>query len=59
MFHEEFDLEDSAKMVNLGGNSNVMITIPEVHSFKITPEIDFIIIASDGVYDRLSNTEII
>ena len=46
-------------MVNFGGNSNVMTTIPEVNSFKITQEIEFIIIASDGVYDRLSNTEII
>ncbi len=37
----------------------VISSIPEVSSFPIRPEMDFLLIASDGVFDKLSNEEII
>jgi serine/threonine protein phosphatase PrpC len=37
----------------------VVIALPDVTNFKINPnQHDFIIIASDGVYDRLTNEEV-
>jgi len=48
-----------AKISRFNGNPNVVIAIPEIKSFKITTDHDFIIICSDGVFDKLSNREII
>ena len=31
---------------------------PEITSFPLTPEMKFLIIASDGLWDRLTNDEI-
>ena len=47
------DLE--AKIAKRGGNPNVVIALPEIKSFRITEEHDFIVMASDGIYDKLSN----
>jgi protein phosphatase PTC2/3 len=33
----------------------VVIATPEIKSFRITDDHDFIVIASDGIYDKLSN----
>jgi hypothetical protein len=50
------------------GNPNVLIAVPDIFSFKITKETDFIIMGSknlfkiwlgDGIFDRLSNYEIV
>lgn len=51
------DLE--AKILKFGGNPKVIVAIPEIKSFKITKEYDFVGIASDGVYDKISNVEFI
>ncbi|OMJ88236.1 hypothetical protein SteCoe_9899 [Stentor coeruleus] len=48
-----------AKSPELGGNPEVIIALPEIKAFKILPEYDFIIIGSDGVFDKLTNKEII
>lgn len=47
------DLE--AKIEKRGGNPNVVIATPEIKSFRVTSEHDFIVLASDGIYDKLSN----
>lgn len=44
-----------AKIAKRGGNPNVVIAEPEIKSFRITDEHDFIVLASDGIYDKLSN----
>ncbi|CAG9317646.1 unnamed protein product [Blepharisma stoltei] len=48
-----------AKVPQLGGNPKVVIPNPEVKSFRITKDMDFILLASDGIYDKLTNREII
>ena len=42
-----------------GGNPYVIVGVPEMKVFKILPEHDFIVIGSDGVFDKLNNREII
>lgn len=36
-----------------------MISEPEIKSFKITDDHDFIILASDGIYDKMSSKEVV
>ncbi|OMJ77464.1 hypothetical protein SteCoe_22941 [Stentor coeruleus] len=48
-----------AKNPNYGGNSKVLISTPDVKAFKIHPEYEFIILASDGVFDKLKNKEVV
>ena len=42
-----------AKIEKRGGNPNVVVAIPDIKSFKITEEHDFIIMGSDGIYDKI------
>ena len=51
------DLE--AKLERLGGKGAVVIAEPEITLFKINSDLDFMIIGSDGVFDKLNNKEII
>ena len=48
-----------AKIEKRGGNRNVVIAIPEIKSFKISEDHDFIVLASDGIYDKIDNKEAI
>jgi protein phosphatase 2C family protein 2/3 len=48
-----------AKLERHGGNPNVLIATPEIKAFKIKREHDFIVMACDGIFDRLSNKETI
>lgn len=48
-----------AKKPRFGGNPNVIISDPEIRSFKIQPHFDYILIGCDGIFDRLQNREII
>ena len=45
------DLE--AKIAKRNGNPNVVIAIPDIKSFKISDEHDFVVIASDGIFDKI------
>jgi len=47
-----------AKVPQLGGNPKVLVSAPEIKSFKIKSTYDFIIIGSKGVYNTMSNTDI-
>jgi serine/threonine protein phosphatase PrpC len=38
-----------------GGNMNVVKAEPEIVQFQIKNNNDFILLASDGVYDKMSN----
>ncbi len=44
-----------AKMDFKGGNMNVVKAEPEIVQFQIRNNHDFILLASDGVYDKMSN----
>jgi protein phosphatase 2C family protein 2/3 len=48
-----------AKLESLGGIPGVVIAKPEVKSFKLSRKYDFILMASDGIFDTLSNSDVI
>lgn len=48
-----------AKLPRFGGNPNVVISTPDIESFEINSENDFLILGCDGIYDQLSNEDII
>ncbi len=48
-----------AKIEKRKGNRNVVIAVPEIKSFRITTDHDFIVLASDGIYDKINNKEAI
>ena len=47
-----------AKLTKFGGLPNVITAIPELFSFKITAETDFIFLGCDGIFDLFKNEEI-
>ena len=47
-----------AKDERYGGNPNVVIAIPEIRAFKIKDNFDFIMIGCDGVFEKMSNQEV-
>ena len=51
-----------AKVLYRGGNPNVVNALPDIRSFRISDSAsmkpDFIILASDGIFDKLSDSDI-
>jgi protein phosphatase 2C family protein 2/3 len=48
-----------AKIKELGGNPAVLIAVPEIKSFIVKENVDFICLGSDGIFDRLSNQDVV
>lgn len=48
-----------AKVPKLGGNEKVLIALPEVRSFKIKDSTDFIVLGCDGIFEKMSNIDVI
>jgi hypothetical protein len=48
-----------AKLINFGGKPNVIVNIPDIIGIKIDNSLDFMLIGSDGIYDKVSNKELI
>ena len=48
-----------AKLPEFGGLPNVIISVPDITCFKITKDCDFLVIACDGVFDMMTNEEVI
>lgn len=48
-----------AKREILGGNPNVVVAIPDISAFRITNEHDFVIMASDGIYDKMESKDVV
>ena len=46
-----------AKLTKYGGNPKVVVAIPEIQVFEIDSSCDFLILACDGVFDKLTNKE--
>eukprot|EP01017_Pseudomicrothorax_dubius_P023902 TRINITY_DN2544_c0_g1_i1.p1 TRINITY_DN2544_c0_g1~~TRINITY_DN2544_c0_g1_i1.p1 ORF type:complete len:537 (+),score=106.58 TRINITY_DN2544_c0_g1_i1:68-1678(+) len=42
-----------------GGLKNTLISTPDIFSFRLNPENDFMVLASDGLFDVVSNEEVI
>lgn len=49
--------DPEAKLVKYGGNPNVVISCPEIFSFRITNSYDFIALGCDGIFDKLSSQD--
>ena len=50
--------DPEAKFEFRGGNPNVVICKPDIYSFKINKDHDFIILGCDGIFDKLSNEDV-
>ena len=48
-----------AKDVRYGGNPMCVIATPEIKTFKIRPNYDFIVLGCDGVFEKLDNKQVI
>jgi len=48
-----------AKLLDFGGNPNVLIATPEIKAFRIKKDHDFIALGCDGIFDRINNKEAI
>lgn len=46
-----------AKLKELGGNPNALIAIPELRVFKLHSDTDFIIMGSDGTFEKIDNKD--
>ena len=44
-------------MEKYGGNPKCIICEPEIHVFQVTDDTDFILIGSDGIFDKISTQE--
>ena len=44
-------------MLKFGGTPGVLIANPDIYTLKITNDIDFIVMACDGIFDQISNNE--
>ena len=49
-----------AKLVKFGGNPNVIISEPEIFYYDLKKDnLDFFILGCDGIYDQMSNKEVL
>jgi protein phosphatase 2C family protein 2/3 len=48
-----------AKATWKGGNPGVVVAEAEIHSFTINKNHDFIILGCDGIFDKLSNEDVV
>jgi protein phosphatase 2C family protein 2/3 len=50
--------DPDAKLEYRGGNPNVVKAVPEIKTFKISKDHDFIMLASDGIFDKLTDADV-
>jgi len=50
--------DPDAKLEYRGGNPNVVKAVPEIKTFKISKDHDFIMLASDGIFDKLTDIDV-
>jgi protein phosphatase 2C family protein 2/3 len=48
-----------AKLTKLGGVPGVIVAEPDIKGFKVSKEFDCIVMGCDGIFDKMSNKEII
>lgn len=49
--------DTEAKVTAKGGNPNVVVASPEIQSFKLDKLHDYMILACDGIFDKLSDRD--
>jgi serine/threonine protein phosphatase PrpC len=48
-----------AKLPKLGGKPGVISALPELKTLKVAKELDFILMGSDGIFDKMENDELV
>ena len=48
-----------AKRQKYGGNPRVVIAKPDIKQFKIEDNYDFMVLGCDGVFDKLTNLQVV
>lgn len=48
-----------AKEPSLGGKTGVVVATPEITKIRVTDELDFIALSTDGIFDKLSDEEVV
>ena len=48
-----------AKLTKYGGIPNAIVALPDIISFQITDNHDFIVLGCDGIFDHLTNEEVV
>jgi len=48
-----------AKLTEYSGNPNVLTADPEIKGFKLSEAYEFVVMCSDGVFDKMSNREVV
>ena len=46
-------------MPEFGGNPKVVVATPDIYSFKVRKNHDFIILGCDGIFDKLTNEDVL
>lgn len=47
-----------AKLEKYGGNPRCIIAEPEIFRYKITEQSDYILMGSDGIFDKLETNQV-
>lgn len=47
-----------AKKPKYGGMPNLVIAEPEIRTIKLSPELDWILLGCDGIFDKMSNEKV-
>lgn len=48
-----------AKRRKYGGNQDVLISQPDIKSFRVDDKHDFVLLACDGIFDKLTDSKVI
>jgi len=48
-----------AKVKNYGGIPGVLSAVPDIKAFKLNSCYDFIVLGCDGIFDKMSNREVL
>lgn len=51
--------DPEAKLPKFNGKSKVVIAKPDIYELNVEDDLDFLVLCSDGVFDKLSNQEVV
>jgi protein phosphatase 2C family protein 2/3 len=51
--------DPAAKLVKFGGKPGVVIPLPDIFSFEVLTNYDFLILGCDGIFDQLSSQDVV
>jgi protein phosphatase 2C family protein 2/3 len=50
--------DPEAKLEFRGGNPNVVTAEPDINTFQISKQHDFIVLGSDGIFDKMTDEDV-